>query len=190
MKTRVGIRRPPSSGSTKPSSGASLISRSSVSFITAKRTRDAHRTSHVHRCVAWANVPSDEDLPHAEDDRILRALRERGRKRPRGRTPRRAPVPGASELGRHAGAGEGGRDGGRRHHPRSHRAAQHAVPDAVRPRGHLPARDRDRRRRRLPRGGLRPSRPLRRRDADAACRRAVRDHRQGGRSSCRSPAPT
>src|SRR6478736_6040632 len=113
MKTRVGIRRPPSSGSTKPSSGASLISRSSVSFITAKRTRDAHQTSHVHRWVAWANVPSDEDLPHAENDRILRALRERGRKCPRGRAPRRAPVPGASELGRHSGAGEGGRDGGR-----------------------------------------------------------------------------
>ena len=36
------------------------------------------------------------------------------------------------------------------------------------------ARDRDRRRRRLPRGGLRPARPLRRRDADAPRRRAVR----------------
>ena len=54
----------------------------------------------------------------------------------------------------------------------SHPAPQHAVPDPVRPRRHLHARDRDRRRGRRARGGLRPARPLRHRAADEARRRS------------------
>ena len=51
MKTRVGSRSPPSSGSTNPSPGASLISRSSVSFIAASVLG-----SPVHTCLQLVNV--------------------------------------------------------------------------------------------------------------------------------------
>ena len=57
-----------------------------------------------------------------------------------------------------------------RDHPRADPPPEHAVRDPVRPRGHLRVRDRDRRRRRLHRGGERPARALR---VEAATKHAV-----------------
>ena len=65
--------------------------------------------------------------------------------------------------------------------------AEHAVRNAVRPRGHLRARDQARRRRRLHRGGQRPARAVRDRVHDEACSRAVPDPRPGGRAALDRP---
>ena len=56
--------------------------------------------------------------------------------------------------------GQGTRVEGRRPHARDPRAPEHPVRDAVRPRGHLRAREGDRRRRRLHGQRVRPPRPV------------------------------
>ena len=101
-----------------PRPALSFTSRSTVSFTLRAYPGAGCSSGRAFTTgLVSVNVRARAPVAHAEDERVLRALRPRRRERARGRAARRPALSRAPELGDHAGAGEGGGDRGRRRSP-------------------------------------------------------------------------